>query len=159
MLYDRRHTRQIREFGGLATSLPVYSAFFMIVALSSLGLPMLNGFVGEFLIIVGVLHARTLYGVLAAVGVVLAAAYLLWMYQRVFYGEITNQKNRILPDCNWREKVMLIAIVLTILWMGIYPQPFLRRLDVTTARIIQHLDYSMPQYALKKPDGQTELRR
>jgi len=159
MLYDRRHTRQIKDFGGLATSLPVYSAFFMIVTLSSLGLPMLNGFVGEFLIIVGAFHARAVYGVLAAVGVVLAAVYLLWMYQRVFYGEVTNEKNRSLPDCNWREKVMLIAIVFTILWMGIYPQPFLRRLDVTTARIIQHLDYSMPQYALKKPDGQRGLRR
>jgi len=159
MLYDRRHTRLIKDFGGLATSLPVYSTFFMIVTLSSLGLPMLNGFVGEFLIIVGAFHARALYGVLAAVGVVLSAVYLLWMYQRVFYGEVTNEKNRILPDCNWREKVMLIAIVLTILWMGIYPQPFLRRLDVTTARIIQHLDYSMPQYALQKPDGQRGLRR
>ena len=159
MLYDRRHTRLIKDFGGLATSLPVYSTFFMIVTLSSLGLPMLNGFVGEFLIIVGAFHARAVYGVLAAVGVVLAAVYLLWMYQRVFYGEVTNEKNRSLPDCNWREKVMLIAIVFTILWMGIYPQPFLRRLDVTTARIIQHLDYSMPQYALKKPDGQRGLRR
>ena len=159
MLYDRRHTRQIKDFGGLATSLPVYSAFFMIVTLSSLGLPMLNGFVGEFLIIVGVFRARAVYGVLAAVGVVLAAVYLLWMYQRVFYGEVTNEKNRSLPDCNWREKIMLIAIVFTILWMGIYPQPFLRRLDVTTARIIQRLDYGMPQYALKKPDGQRRLRR
>ncbi len=159
MLYDRRHTRLIKDFGGLATSLPVYSAFFMIVTLSSLGLPMLNGFVGEFLIIVGAFHARAVYGVLAAVGVVLAAVYLLWMYQRVFYGEVTNEKNRTLPDCSWREKVMLIAIVLTILWMGIYPQPFLRRLDVTTARIIQHLDCSMPHYALKNPDGLRGLRR
>lgn len=159
MLYDRRHTRLIKEFGGLATSLPVFSAFFMIVTLSSLGLPMLNGFVGEFLIIVGAFHARAVYGVLAAVGVVLAAVYLLWMYQRVFYGEITNQKNRILPDCNWREKIMLTAIVLVILWMGVYPQPFLRRLDVTSARIIQRLDYSLPQYALKKPAGPTERTR
>ncbi len=154
MLYDRRHTRQIKDFGGLATSLPVYSAFFMIVMLSSLGLPMLNGFVGEFLIIVGAFHARAVFGVLAAVGVVLSAVYLLWMYQRVFYGETTDEKNRHLPDCNWREKIMLIVIVLTILWMGVYPQPFLRRLDVTTARIIQHLDYSMPQYASTAPDGQ-----
>jgi NADH-quinone oxidoreductase subunit M len=159
MLYDRRHTRQIKEFGGLATSLPVYSAFFMIVTLSSLGLPMLNGFVGEFLIIVGAFHARVVYGAMAALGVVLAAVYLLWMYQRVFYGEVTNEKNRALPDCNWREKIMLIAIVITILWMGIYPQPFLRRLDVSTARIIQRLDYGMPQYALKKPDSQGRLRR
>ncbi|MBI1983331.1 MAG: NADH-quinone oxidoreductase subunit M [Acidobacteria bacterium] len=159
MLYDRRHTRQIKEFGGLATSLPVYSAFFMIVALSSLGLPMLNGFVGEFLIIVGVFKARALFGVLAAVGVVLAAVYLLWMYQRVFFGEITNEKNRILPDCNWREKIMLVAIVLTILWMGVFPQPFLRRLDLTTARIIHLVEQGPPHLALNRPTGPTERRR
>ncbi|MBI1940446.1 MAG: NADH-quinone oxidoreductase subunit M, partial [Acidobacteria bacterium] len=159
MLYDRRHTRQIKEFGGLATSLPVYSAFFMIVALSSLGLPMLKVFVGEFLIIVGVFKARALFGVLAAVGVVLAAVYLLWMYQRVFFGEITNEKNRILPDCNWREKIMLVAIVLTILWMGVFPQPFLRRLDLTTARIIHLVEQGPPHLALNRPTGPTERRR
>src|SRR2546425_5209013 len=99
MLYERRHTRLIREFGGLGTTLPVFATFFMIVALSSLGLPMLNGFVGEFLVILGAFRARALFGALAAVGVVLAAVYLLWMYQRVFLGEVTDEKNRILLDC------------------------------------------------------------
>ena len=132
LLYDRRHTRLISEFGGLATSLPVYSTFFLIVALSSLGLPMLNGFVGEFLIIVGSFHKRAVYAALAAVGVVLAAVYLLWMYQRVFYGEITNDKNKNLPDCSALEKLML-PVVIVILAMGIYPQPFLRRMDHSVA--------------------------
>jgi NADH-quinone oxidoreductase subunit M len=129
LLYERRHTRLIREFGGLATSLPVYSTFFLIVTLASLGLPMLNGFVGEFLIIVGSFRERALYAALAAVGVVLAAVYLLWMYQRVFLGEITNDKNKSLPDCSALEKFILVTVVIVILAMGIYPQPFLRRMD------------------------------
>src|SRR5437899_3318625 len=94
MLYDRRHSRLIRDFGGLATTVPVYATFFMIVTLSSLGLPLLNGFVGEILIILGAFDARRLFGVLAAVGVVLAAVYLLWMFQRVFLGEMTSDENR-----------------------------------------------------------------
>ena len=97
MLYERRHTRLISEFGGLATFVPVYSTFFLIVTLSSLGLPMLNGFVGEFLIIVGSFRSHAAYAALASVGVVLAAVYLLWMYQRVFYGEVTNPKNLACP--------------------------------------------------------------
>ena len=149
MLYERRHTRLISEFGGLATSLPVYSTFFMIVALSSLGLPMLNGFVGEFLIIVGAFHARVLYGALAAVGVVLAAVYLLWMYQRAFFGEITNEKNRNLPDCDAREKLILVSLVIVMLWMGIYPNPFLRRLDRTAAAAIERVQSAGTQMAAR----------
>jgi NADH-quinone oxidoreductase subunit M len=136
LLYERRHTRLISEFGGLATSLPVYSTFFLIVTLSSLGLPMLNGFVGEFLIILGSYHSRAVYAALAAVGVVLAAVYLLWMYQRVFYGEITNDKNKSLPDCSALEKLILTTVVIVILGMGIYPQPFLRRMDPSVDAIL-----------------------
>jgi NADH-quinone oxidoreductase subunit M len=139
LLYERRHTRLIREFGGLATSLPVYSTFFMIVTLSSLGLPMLNGFVGEFLIIVGSYHNRAVYAALAALGVVLAAVYLLWMYQRVFFGEITNDKNRNLPDCSGLEKLILTTVVIVILVMGTYPQPFLRRMDRSVAAVMSRV--------------------
>ena len=140
LLYERRHTRLISEFGGLATSLPVYSTFFLIVTLSSLGLPMLNGFVGEFLIIVGSYHSRAIYAALAALGVVLAAVYLLWMYQRVFYGEIRNDKNRNLPDCNALEQLILATVVIVILAMGIYPQPFLRRMDRSVAAIMSRVE-------------------
>ncbi len=153
MLYDRRHTRLIKDFGGLATTMPVYSAFFLIVALSSLGLPLLNGFVGEFLIILGAYHVRPLYAALAALGVVLAAVYLLWMYQRVFYGEVTNEKNRNLPDLNDREKVILVSLVFVILWMGIYPQPFLRRLDSSVVQIIQSVERG-PEYFSVEPEGE-----
>jgi len=140
MLYDRRHTRLIKDFGGLGTTIPVFSTFFMIVTLSSLGLPMLNGFVGEFLIIIGAFHARVLWGSLAAVGVILAAVYLLWMYQRVFLGEVTDEKNRQIPDCNRREKWMLVATVAVIIFMGIYPQPFLRQMDVSVARVLTRVN-------------------
>jgi len=139
LLYERRHTRLISEFGGLATSLPLYSTFFLIVTLSSLGLPMLNGFVGEFLIIVGSYHCRAIYAGLAALGVVLAAVYLLWMYQRVFYGEIRNDRNRNLPDCNAREKLILASVVIVILAMGVYPQPFLRRMDQSVDAIMSRV--------------------
>jgi NADH-quinone oxidoreductase subunit M len=153
MLYDRRHTRLISEFGGLATSLPVYSTFFLIVALSSLGLPMLNGFVGEFLIIVGSYHSRALYAALAAAGVVLAAVYLLWMYQRVFYGDITNEKNRTLPDCNLREKLILTVVVVVIVAMGVYPQPFLRRMDRSVAYIMQRVEKRTLLFTERGPAG------
>jgi NADH-quinone oxidoreductase subunit M len=140
MLYERRHTRLISEFGGLATSLPVYSTFFLIVTLSSLGLPLLNGFVGEFLIIVGSFHRQAAYAAWASAGVVLAAVYLLWMYQHVFYGEITNEKNRHLSDCDFREKLILTIMVVVIVAMGVYPQPFLRRMDRAVDAIISRLE-------------------
>jgi NADH-quinone oxidoreductase subunit M len=145
MLYDRRHTRLIAEFGGLATTMPTYAAFFLIVALSSLGLPLLNGFVGEFLIILAAFHVKPLYAALAGLGVVLAAVYLLWMYQRVFYGGVTNEKNRWIPDLNEREKVILVSLVFVILWMGVYPQTFLRKLDTSVTAVIQHVERG-PEY-------------
>jgi len=159
MLYDRRHTRLISEFGGLATPLPVYSTFFMIVALSSLGLPMLNGFVGEFLIIVGAYRARALYAALAAVGVVLAAVYLLWMYQRVFLGKVTNEKNLRLPDCDWREKTILAVIVAVILAMGVYPKPFLSRMDRSVASVLQRLEKNRVLVTSTVSDRQAERAR
>ncbi len=158
LLYDRRHTRLIKEFGGLATTLPVYSTFFLIVVLSSLGLPILNGFVGEFLIILGAFHARAAYGALAAVGVVLAAVYLLWMYQRVFYGEVTNEKNRNLPDCGVREKLILVAAVLVIIVMGVFPQPFLRRMDRSVAAVVQRMEQKATNVAAKVPAKPVEHR-
>jgi len=155
MLYERRHTRLISEFGGLATSIPVYSTFFLIVVLSSLGLPMLNGFVGEFLIIVGSFYAHAAYAAFAAVGVVLAAVYLLWMYQRVFYGEVHNEKNRTLPDCDFREKLILAIMVVVIIAMGVYPQPFLRRMDRSVTSIILHLN----KHTLILTDGANPAKR
>ena len=159
MLYERRHTRLISEFGGLATSMPIYSTFFLIVALSSLGLPMLNGFVGEFLIIVGSYYSHAAYAAFASAGVVLAAVYLLWMYQRVFYGEITNEKNRTLPDCDLREKLILTIMVVVIIAMGIYPQPFLRRMDQGVNTLMMRLEQHSVILVDRAPAGHVGVGR
>jgi NADH-quinone oxidoreductase subunit M len=139
--------------------MPVYSTFFLIVTLSSLGLPLLNGFVGEFLVIVGSYHSRALYAALAAAGVVLAAVYLLWMYQRVFYGELTNEKNRVLPDCNRREKLILTVMVVIIVAMGVYPQPFLRRMDRSVTSILQGIQKRAIFFTEQAPAKPAEGRR
>jgi NADH-quinone oxidoreductase subunit M len=101
---------------------------------------MMNGFIGEFLIIIGSYYSHASYAAFASVGVVLAAVYLLWMYQRVFYGEVTNEKNRKLLDCDFREKLILTIMVVVIIGMGIYPQPFLRRLDRGVDSLMQRVD-------------------
>jgi NADH-quinone oxidoreductase subunit M len=119
MLYDRRHTFEMSQFGGLATPMPRLAAFFLFVALSSLGLPMLNGFVGEFLILLGTYQVHWNWAAWAASGVILSACYLLWSYQRVFFGEITVEKNRTLPDVSARERWILVTMAVITLWMGI----------------------------------------
>jgi NADH-quinone oxidoreductase subunit M len=119
MLYDRRHTFEISEYGGLATPMPKLAAFFLFVALSSLGLPMLNGFVGEYLILLGTYQAHWQWASWAALGVILSACYLLWSYQRVFFGDITHEKNRTLPDASARERWILGTMAIVTLWMGI----------------------------------------
>jgi NADH-quinone oxidoreductase subunit M len=137
MLYERRHTRLIEDFGGVAHVLPIYATFFMIIALSSIGLPGTNGFVGEFLIILGTFKSNVTYAVLAASGVIIAAVYMLWMYQRVFFGQVTNPVNQNLRDLNFREKFILVPLVLLIFWIGLYPKPFLSRMETSVTALIQ----------------------
>jgi len=136
MLYERRHTRLIEDFGGIAKVMPLYSAIFMIVTLSSIGLPLTNGFVGEFLILLGVFKSNTVYGIIATSGVILSACYMLWMYQRVIYGKITKPENEKLTDLDWREKAILIPLVLLIFWIGIYPKPFLDRMEPAVKQVL-----------------------
>ena len=140
MLYDRRHTRLIADFGGLAKVVPLLAAFFLVVSLSSLGLPGLNGFVGEFLILLGAFRTLPTYAVIGALGVILSAVYLLWMYQRVMFGEVTHDENTHLPDLNVRELTVLVPVILVIVWIGVYPQPFLKRLEVSTGAIMEHVN-------------------
>jgi NADH-quinone oxidoreductase subunit M len=137
MIYERRHTRLITDFGGLAKSMPVFSAFFMIVALSSIGLPLTNGFVGEFLILLGVFKFNQIYAILAATGVILAACYMLWMLQRVIFGKITKEENKNLKDLTGRERLVLIPLIILIFWIGIYPKPFLSRIEPALKNIIE----------------------
>ena len=129
ILYERRHTRLIAEFGGLAKIMPVFAAFFLVVMFSSAGLPGLNGFVGEFLVLLGAWRANPLYAILAATGVILAAIYLLWAYMRVMQGEVTNDKNRALPDLSPRETVLLTLLVIGIVGAGLFPNLLLSPLQ------------------------------
>jgi NADH-quinone oxidoreductase subunit M len=139
IIYERRHTRMISDFGGLSKVMPIYAAIFMIVTLSSIGLPGTNGFVGEFLILLGAFKARTLYGVLGATGVVLGAAYMLWMFQRVMFGEIKNPENLKLRDLNVREIAYMVPMVIMIFLMGIYPKLFFQKMDVTVEHFLKNV--------------------
>jgi NADH-quinone oxidoreductase subunit M len=136
MLYERRHTRLIAEFGGLWHTLPALSALFLIVCLSSLGLPGLNGFVGEFLILLGAFQVDRAVAVLATTGIIFAAVYLLWMYQRVFFGAITKEVNRRLPDLSGREWAVLVPILLVIVWIGVYPASFTGMTEASVQALI-----------------------
>ena len=137
MIYERRHTRMIADFGGISKVMPVFATFFMIVTLSSVGLPGTNGFVGEFLILLGAFQSRALYGVLASTGVVLGAAYMLWMFQRVMFGKVTKPENEKLKDLNAREVTILVPMVILIFLMGIYPKLFFSKMDVTVEKFLQ----------------------
>jgi NADH-quinone oxidoreductase subunit M len=143
MVYERRHTRQIADFGGLAKVMPIFAAFFMVVALSSIGLPGLNGFVGEFLILLGAFQARPLYGVLGATGVILAAAYMLWMFQRVMFGEVVHEANRGLKDLSGREVAVLLPLVVLIVWIGVYPHTFLAKSEPSARHFLHQLTAAM----------------
>jgi NADH-quinone oxidoreductase subunit M len=140
VIYERRHTRMIADFGGLSTPMPVYATIFMIVALSSIGLPGLNGFVGEFLILLGTFKVNKLYATLGATGVILAACYMLWMFQRVMFGECTNPKNQVLKDLSWREVAIFAPLILFIVWIGVYPHTFLNKTEATTARFLATME-------------------
>jgi NADH-quinone oxidoreductase subunit M len=147
MLYDRRHTFEISEYGGLATPMPKFAAFFLFVALSSLGLPMLNGFVGEFLILLGTFVTRVSWASWAATGVILSACYLLWSYQRVFFGELTNDKNRKLSDASLREKTILTAMAVVTLWMGVGSPFFTHRVAASSQNVLDQMQRQFAQEA------------
>ena len=143
VIYERRHTRMIAEYGGIAKVMPKYAAMFMIVALSSIGLPGLNGFVGEFLVLLGVFKANAVYGIFAASGVVFAAVYLLWMYQRVFFGEIKNDANRKLIDLDGSEKAILVLLLIFIVWIGVHPSTFLSISENSIAMVVNKINVGL----------------
>jgi NADH-quinone oxidoreductase subunit M len=147
VIYDRRHTRLIEDFGGLANSMPLYAAFFLIVTLSSIGLPGFNGFVGEFLILLGTFSASHARAAVAAVGVILSAVYMLWMYQRVIWGEIRDPRNGSLSDLAGRERAMLIPLLILMLWMGVYSNHFLRPMDASVAKLMNQSQSGRVEYA------------
>lgn len=139
-IYERRHTRQITDFGGIANVMPLYATIFVITAMSSIGLPLLNGFVGEFLIMVGMWKSTAvahpwIATMLAGTGVIFAAVYLLWMVQRVFFGKVTNPKNKKLKDLSWRELGLIAPLLVLMVYMGVFPKPFLKRSQETVVAI------------------------
>jgi NADH-quinone oxidoreductase subunit M len=140
MIYERRHTRMIEDFGGLWKQMPIFSAFFLIVTFSSIGLPGLNGFVGEFLILLGAFQESPVWTALAASGVVLGAIYMLWMFRRVVFGPLDRPENQRLEDMNLREICMLAPIVALIFFMGVYPKPFLSRMKSSARLVLQRVE-------------------
>ncbi len=147
MLYERRHTFEIAEYGGLATPMPRLAAFFLFAVLSSLGLPLLNGFVGEYLILLGTYQSHWNWAAWAALGVILSACYLLWSYQRVFFGEVTQGKNRELPDATAREKWILATMAVVILWMGIGSTMFTQRFAASCQNVLDQMQRNQAQEA------------
>jgi NADH-quinone oxidoreductase subunit M len=145
-IYERRHTRDMDQFGGLWRVMPIYAAMTMVVAFSSMGLPGLNGFVGEFNILLGAWGAgeegalgSVLYSAFAAIGVILAAIYILLMIQKLFLGPLTKEENRSLKDINWREIAILVPILIFIFWIGLYPNPFFNLMESSVGNLVQYI--------------------
>ncbi len=167
-LYERRHTREITEFGGLANIMPIYATIFVITTMSSIGLPFLNGFVGEFLIMLGMFQSHALDAIgllgwnwnyvatmLAGTGVIFAAVYMLWMVQRVFFGKVTNEKNRTLMDLSWREIGLMVPLLALMVYMGVFPKPFLARSEASIKALqerVTHRAGGTIEHADAKPE-------
>jgi NADH-quinone oxidoreductase subunit M len=144
MLSDRRHTRLISEYGGLKAVMPRLVACFLLVTLSSIALPGMNGFVGEFLILLGSFRWMPMLTAVGATGVILSAVYMLWMFQRVNYGELTNEKNRRLPDLSGREWALMVPTVAMAILMGIAPGIFLKTMEPSVLKIVQMIGQVAP---------------
>jgi NADH-quinone oxidoreductase subunit M len=145
LIYERRHNRMISEYGGIAKVMPIYAMFFLVITLSSIGLPTLNGFIGEFLILIGAFAHNWWWALFATSGIVLGAAYMLWMYQRVFFGELSNEKNKGLKDLNLREQWTIIPLIILAFWIGLYPKPFLDRMAPTVDRVLERVAAAGPE--------------
>ncbi len=136
VLYERRHTRLLADYGGIAHTMPIYATLFVIAMLSSVGLPGLNGFIGEFLILSGTFQAHPRAAVIAATGVILAAIYLLWLVQRVFFGPVTSEENRQIPDVRWNEIAAMVPLVVLMVWIGVHPNTFLKPMTASVTQLI-----------------------
>jgi NADH-quinone oxidoreductase subunit M len=140
VVYDRLHTREIKEYGGVATIMPKYALLFMFFTMASVGLPTTSGFVGEFLVLLGAFKASTYVAFGAATGVVLGAAYALWLYKRVVFGEITNEEVKHMPDVSAREILIFAPIVLCVLWIGLYPKPYIGAMEASVKQLIKQTE-------------------
>ncbi len=152
VVYDRLHTREISAYGGVAEVMPKYALYFMFFTMASVGLPGTSGFVGEFLVLLGAFKANTWVAFFAATGVVLGAAYMLWLYRRVVFGEIGSDHVRAMLDMNVREKVIFIPIVALVIWIGLYPQPYLKAMEPSLSKLIEQTRHS-PNLAAQDSRG------
>jgi NADH-quinone oxidoreductase subunit M len=140
LIYDRIHSRMIADMGGLSSVMPVYATLFAITMLSSIGLPGLNGFIGEFLILVGAFKVSWVWAVFAVTGIVLGAAYMLWLFQRTMFGTVVHESNKGLLDLNLREAMTLIPLVILFFWIGLYPAPFLKAMEPSVQKVVARLE-------------------
>ncbi len=137
VVYERRHTRAIADFGGLSSRMPIYAAVFLIMTMSSIGLPGLNGFIGEFLILMGVFPVNWIWTAFAATGIILGAGYMLWLYQRVMFGKLDNPANQALSDLNLREFATFVPLIILAFWIGLAPKPFLRLIEKPVEKVVR----------------------
>ena len=159
VVYERRHTRLISEYGGLSNVMPDYAAIFLVMTMSSIRLPALNGFIGEVLILQGIFVVNKMWAFFAASGIVLGAAYMLWLYQRTMFGTVDNPKNENLPDLSLREFATFVPLLLLAVWIGLYPKPFLDRLETSVDRVMMRVnaDYT-PRFAVTvEPSGEVGI--
>jgi NADH-quinone oxidoreductase subunit M len=140
MIYERRHTRMIESYGGIARAVPLFATLLTIVSLSSIGVPGTNGFIGEFLVLIGSFKTTPILAVISATAVIFAAAYLLWAIQRILFNPLDKPENEHIPDLNRRELALMIPLIAGIVWLGVYPQPILRRMEVSATRFVQHVE-------------------
>ena len=150
VIYDRKHTRIINEYGGLVSSMPKYAVLLMIFTLGAVGLPGTTGFIGEFLILMGAFKKSFLVAVIASIGVILSAAYMLWMYKRVVFGKITNEKLFDIKDLKKNEILIFCILALPILFFGFYPEPLFNSIEVSTNNFVDNYNTSIKIYLANK---------
>jgi NADH-quinone oxidoreductase subunit M len=138
IVYERTHTRKMADYGGLATTMPIYAAFFMVFTLASIGLPGTNGFIGEFLILLGGFTASKLAGILASSGIIIGAGYMLWLYQRIFFMEVSTKVAK-LNDMGQREMLALLPMLILTIWIGVYPSPFLGFMHESVKHLLERV--------------------
>jgi NADH-quinone oxidoreductase subunit M len=157
LLYERRHSLAIADYGGVATAAPWLSTAFLITTLASIGLPLLNNFVGEFLVLQGAAMADFRWAVAASLGVILSACYMLWLYQRVFYGEAGPEVSRHVPDLNLREWAIVVPLIVMMVWMGTYTRTFLPPVTTATARVLAQTEVNV-RFQVRRPPAPAAQR-
>jgi len=140
MIYERRHTRLIESYGGIARTVPIFATLLTIVSLSSIGVPGTNGFVGEFLVLVGAFRTHPVLSLISATAVIFAAAYLLWAIQRILFNPLDKPENAQIPDLNKRELALMVPLIACIVWLGVYPKPVLERMEASATRFVQQVE-------------------